>query len=150
MFISYLPYFDSFLKGSNAVRRHRHFKCFFSIQDPRIRTPSRKTHPNWKVEPLLKHSLNVCKEAIIPGRDVAIDEQTIGFQGHHADKKRIDEKKAGDGFQCDSVNCDGGYTYAFYFRNQPPPEKFQKKGLSPLHCRTISLLSQLPGKHHHV
>mmetsp|Transcript_24190 Transcript_24190/g.55014 ORF Transcript_24190/g.55014 Transcript_24190/m.55014 type:complete len:125 (-) Transcript_24190:1091-1465(-) len=122
----------------------------FSIQDPRLGTTSRKTHPNWKVKPLLKHSLSVCKEAIAPGCDLAVDKQTIGFQGQHRNKKRIDEKKVGDGFQYDLVNCNGGYTYAFYFRNQPPPDKYIKKVMSPLHAPTLSLLAQLPGKHHHV
>ena len=109
--------------GSNAEFGYRHFKCFFAIQDPRIATPSRKSHPNWKVEPLLKQALRVSKEAVIPGQDAAIDEQIIGFQGAHEDKKRISEKIEGDGFQSDSVNVEGGYTWAFYFRNQPPPPK---------------------------
>ena len=39
--------------GSNAERRHRHFKAFFSCQDPRINHPSRDEEPNWKVRPLL-------------------------------------------------------------------------------------------------
>ena len=41
------------LSGSNAERRHRHFKAFFSCQDPRINPPSRDEEPNWKVRPLL-------------------------------------------------------------------------------------------------
>ena len=108
--------------GTNAERRHRHFKLFFAIQDPRIAIPSRKTHPNWKIEPFLKQALRVSKEALIPGQDAAIDEQTNGFQGKHEDKKRIDEKNEGDGFQSDSLNVEGGYTWAFYFRNNPAPQ----------------------------
>lgn len=127
--------------GANAIRRHRHFKCFFSVQDPRIQIPSRKTHPNWKVEPILKQALKSCKEGIVPGRDVAIDEQTNGYQGKHEDKRRIDEKREGDGFQSDSVNVEGGYTYAFYFRNQPPPPKYIDIGACPLHARTLSLIT---------
>ena len=134
--------------GSNAERRHRHFKCFFAIQDPRIATPSRKSHPNWKVEPLLKQALRVSKDAVIPGQDAAIDEQTNGFQGAHEDKKRISEKREGDGFQSDSVNVEGGYTWAFYFRNQPPPPKWINQGLCPLHCRVMSLIEQLGTNHH--
>ena len=96
--------------GSNTERRHRHFKLFFLVQDPRIATPSRKTHPNWKIESILKYALMVSKEAVIPGQDSAIDEQTIGFQGNHEDKKRIEEKNEGGGFQSDSINVEGGYT----------------------------------------
>ena len=134
--------------GSNAERRHRHFKCFFAIQDPRIAIPSRKSHPNWKVEPLLKQALRVSKEAVVPGQDAAIDEQTNGFQGAHEDKKRIDEKREGDGFQSDSLNVEGGYTWAFYFRNQPPPPKWTEKGLCPLHGRVLSLIEQLGNNYH--
>ena len=134
--------------GSNGERRHRHFKCFFGVQDPRIATPSRKTNPNWKVEPVLKQVLRVSKEVVIPVQDGAIDEQTIGFQGHHEDKKRIDEKNEGDGFQTDSLNVEGGYTWSFFFRNQPPPPKWIEKGLCPLHSCVMSLIEQLKHNNH--
>ena len=65
--------------GNKCIRRHRHFKSFFCVQDPRKDTPSRKTHPNWKIERLLKQVLRVIKEAMIPGIDCSIDEQIIGF-----------------------------------------------------------------------
>ena len=45
--------FRSFI--SNAERRHRHFKAFFTMQDPRLIVPDRKKEPNWKVAPLLQH-----------------------------------------------------------------------------------------------
>ena len=124
--------------------------AFFSLQDPRILVPSRKTHPNWKVEPFLKQALKVCKEAVVVGENCAIDEQTNGFQGKHEDKKRHDEKREGDGFQSDSLNVEGGYTWAFYFRNQPPPPKLIEEGLSPLHARTLALIAQLDGENHCV
>ena len=79
--------------GKNATRRHKHFKCFFALQDPRIAVPSRKTHPNWKVEPFLKQALRVCKEAVVVGKNCAIDEQTNGFQGNHEDKKGTMRRK---------------------------------------------------------
>ena len=91
---------------------------FFAIQDPWLQ---QKTHLEWKVEPLLKHALSVCKEAMIPGEDVAIDEQTIGFQGIHKGKKRHDRKNEGDGFPRDSLNGNGENTWDFYSRNQPAP-----------------------------
>jgi hypothetical protein len=84
--------------GHNAERRHRHFKAFFSVQDPRVNPPSRKTHPNHKVDEFLLHIRKVSMEAWKVGRSFSVDEQTIGFQGQHADKQRITYKREGDGF----------------------------------------------------
>jgi hypothetical protein len=56
----------------------------------------------------------------VPGKWVAINEQTLGFQGTSGMKLRISYKREGDGFQCDAI-CDGGYTYSFHFRHGPPP-----------------------------
>ena len=62
------------------------------------------------------------------------DEQTMGFKGKHSDKLRISYKKEGDGFQCDCLT-DDGYTFTFYFRNQPAPKNYLDLGFSPLHSR---------------
>ena len=34
--------------GPNAKRHHKHFKAFFSCQNPAIDTPDRSEYPNWK------------------------------------------------------------------------------------------------------
>ena len=134
----------------NCIRRHRHFKSLFRVQDPRKGTPSRKTHPNWKIERLLKQVLRINKEAMIPGRDASIDEQTIGFQGSHSNKKGHNENNEGNGFQCDSPNLPGGYTWAFCFRNQPAHPKYVAVGACPLHAHTLSLIDQITHKYHCV
>ena len=41
--------------GSNAIRRHHHFKAFFCIQDPTKKMPCCKEHPTYKVAPFLCH-----------------------------------------------------------------------------------------------
>ena len=87
--------------GGNVTRsrrHHRHFKSFFCSVDPRIPVPSRDTHPNWKVQPLLKHIPKVSQAAVFLGRNLSCDEQTIGFQGNHRDKQRIAYKKKAMGF----------------------------------------------------
>ena len=76
------------------------------------------------------------------GRKVSVDEQTIGFQGHHAAKLLITYKQEGDGFQCDAL-CDSGYTCNFFFRHDPPPQEYILKGLSPLHSRAMALFDGL-------
>ena len=111
--------------GPNATRRHKHFKHFLAVQDPLQINPSREQYPNWKVEPLLIWMKKVSMEAWKCGRIISVDEQTIGFQGRHGAKLRITYKREGDGFQCDAL-CDDGYTYTFYFRHQPAPEKYLK------------------------
>lgn len=133
--------------GVNAERRHRHFKCFFGVQDPRKEPPPRKDRPNFKVDPLLKTLARNSMAAWILGRDVSVDEQTIGFQGNHSDKLRITYKKEGDGFQCDAL-CQDGYTYCFYFRNEPPPRQYKKEGFSPLHSRVLALFDNLHDEYH--
>ena len=126
-----------------AERRHKHFKCFFSSVDPTIPTPSRNTHPNHKVSPLLKHMITVSKEAVCLGRNLSCDEQTIGF-----DKQRITYKKEGGGFLADCI-CSDGYTYNFFFRHQPPSQKIMNEfKCSPLHARVIGLIHQLPDKYY--
>ncbi len=64
---------------------------------------------------------------------MAIDEQTVGFQGQSGMKPRISYKQEGDGFQCDAV-CNSGYMFSFYFRHGPPPDldnKYKHLDLSP-------------------
>ena len=129
--------------GSNATTRHKEFKIFFSATDPLLPTPPTTTHPNWKIDPVLKHMMRVSKEVIILGKSISIDEQDIGFQGQHKDKQRISYKRVGDGFLVDAL-CADGYTFSWYFRNQTAPKMWTSKGLSPLHSRVMSLLQQLP------
>jgi hypothetical protein len=81
-------------------------------------------------------------------QSISIDEQTIGFQGSHKDKRRITYKAEGDGFQNDAL-CQDGYTYQFYFRNEPAPAFFRKKGLSPLHSRVMALFDSIKDRYHH-
>ena len=55
---------------------------------------------------MLKHAMIVCKKAMHIGKFISIDEQTIGFQGRHADKIRVTYKNAGGGFQADAICAD--------------------------------------------
>jgi hypothetical protein len=133
--------------GPNAERRHRHFKAFFTMVDPRDKEPCRKRQPNYKVDHLLNHMNVVNQSAWLLGEVISVDEQTIGFQGNHKDKLRITYKAEGDGFQCDAM-CQDGFTFGFFFRNHPAPKKFTAQGLSPLHSRVMSLFDCLKDKFH--
>ena len=80
-----------------------------------------KSDPLWKVCELLDELNKQAKDMWVPGKWVAINKQTLGFQfqGALGMKLRISYKREGDGFQCNTV-CDGGYTYSFYFCHGPP------------------------------
>jgi hypothetical protein len=121
-------------KKIRGVRRWRHFRRFFTLADYRD-NPSvkQKEDPLWKVRQLIDELNKQAKDMWIPGKWVAIDEQTIGFQGALSMKLRISYKREGDGFQCDAI-CDRGYTYSFWFRHGPPPTlgpEFKDLELSP-------------------
>jgi hypothetical protein len=133
--------------GPSAERRHRMFKAFFAVQNPMIEAPPRKKKPNWKINPLIKWLNFVMPLAWILGRVFSVDEQTIGFQGNHADKKRITYKAEGDGFQNDAL-CQDGWTHQVHFRNEPAPVKYIRAGLSPLHSRVVWLFDCVKDKWH--
>jgi hypothetical protein len=121
-------------KKIRGVRRWRHFRRFFTLADYRD-NPSvkQKEDPLWKVRQLIDELNKQAKDMWIPGKWVAIDEQTIGFQGALSMKLRISYKREGDGFQCDAI-FDRGYTYSFWFRHGPPPTlgpEFKDLELSP-------------------
>jgi len=133
--------------GPNAERRHKHFRRFFGCQDPLKVTPPRSQFPLWKIKEFLDHCNTVGPKAWLLNKWISVDEQTNGFKGKHADKLRINYKKEGDGFQCDAL-CNDGYTYSFYFWNEPPPSKYAH--LSALHARVLALFDTLVGNHHRV
>ena len=72
------------------------------------------------------------------------------FQGKHVETRQHTNKNKRGGFQADSLNTVGGYTYAFFLRNQPPPQEYIDQGLCPLHARTLALLSTLTLKWHTI
>jgi hypothetical protein len=100
-----------------------------------------KADPLWKVRLLINDLNKQAKDMRVPGEWVAIDEQTIGFQGVSGMKLRISYKREGDGFQCDAM-CDRGYTFSLRFRHGPSPDlgpEMRDLALSPIASRVIWL-----------
>ena len=126
--------------GANVKKRAQQFKKYFSVRHPYQEIPPQSTHPNWKIDPLLKHINTVSLEAVDLPENLAVDEQTIGFQGRSSNKQRIKHKKTGDGFQADALCCEG-FTVSFYFRHQRAPKKYTDLGISPLHSRVLFCLT---------
>jgi hypothetical protein len=132
--------------GPNVERRNKHFGSFFSCQNPTIDPPGRSKFLTWKIRALLMWMNWVFMLAWQLATCISCDEQTIGFQGNHKDKRWIMYKAEGDGFQCDAL-CQDGFTYRFYFWNEPVPPHWKRLGLSPLHSRVMALFDTLKDKY---
>jgi hypothetical protein len=83
----------------------------------------------------------------IIGQVFLIDEETIGFQGHHVNKGQITYKDEGDGLQCDVLAQDG-WTHQVYCRNEPAPTEYLCIGLLPLHGCVMWLCNCVEHKWH--
>ena len=142
--------FRKFGEGSGGAElRYKQFRRFFAVQDPRLAIPNRKEHPMFKVQPILSQFEQTSLLAWVLGETLSGDEQTQHFQGKHPDKIKIKFKKEGDGFQIDAI-CEDGYTYCFYFRNQPPPKKWTDLGLCGLHARCMAMFETFTFEYHRV
>jgi hypothetical protein len=132
-----------------VARCWKHFRWNFTVanyhESPKEK---QKANPLWKVQELLDELNKQAKDMWVPGKFVAIDEQTIGFQGASGMKLRISYKCEGGGFQCDAV-CNAGYTYLFYFQHGLPPnvgDQFKHLELSPTARQVVWLASYLPNR----
>ena len=135
--------------GQTLSRRHKHIKLFFANQYPSLTNPPHKACTNFKVIPFLIHISQVIQEAWDYGHNLAVDDQTIGLQGQHADKLWINFKNTGDGFQADFL-CEYGYTFYFHFHNEPPPQHWIDKGFYPLHACVLGLIGCVTELHHRL
>jgi hypothetical protein len=107
-----------------------------------------KLNPLWKAQRLLDKLNKQAKDMWVPGIFVAINKQTIGFQGRSRMKLRISYKQEREGFQYDSI-CNFGYTFSFYFRHGSPLDldnKYKHLDLLPTACQVVWLVEQLPNK----
>ena len=106
--------------GISGVTRHKEFKTFFLCVSSLLPTPPYTSHPNWRLDPLLKHMMWVAENGTNIGQSISVDEMYIGFQGQHKDKQRVSYKIFGDSFLVGAL-CAEGCTYSLYFRNQLAP-----------------------------
>ncbi len=118
------------IRGLCCWKHFRQFMCMFDFRR-NIKQETAK-NPLFKVQHLLDELNENAVKMWIPGKWLAIDEQTLGFQGRSGLKLRISYKSEGNGFQCDAV-CDDGYTFLFYFRHGDAPPSLissRKKSLT--------------------
>ena len=117
-------------------------KCFFAVQDPRLNAPSKKTHPNFKVDPFMLHLFHCFAEMWDLGAQISFDEVAQGFKGRHYLKAKINHKEAGDECLIDCIGVDA-FIFTFYQRANPAPKKLTDKGFSPTQARALFLFDQL-------
>ena len=65
----------------SVVHYNKQFKNLFTLQDPLLLTPSSKTSPNYKIDPLFLYILCVSQEVYKPGWDLSIDKQDFFKEG---------------------------------------------------------------------
>ena len=79
---------------------------------------------------------------------MSVDEQTCKMQGKCEYKTRCGKfKRLGDGLQTNCI-ADDGFTYDFYFRNEPVPKKWLDVGMCPMHARLLHMFENLPDVGH--
>ena len=72
--------------GDNFDKRHKQFKRYLAVQHPYLPVPDTNTHPNWKLDPFLKHLNQVFIQAVHLPENISCDEQTIAFHGNSKHK----------------------------------------------------------------
>ena len=110
--------FSSKVFSKNAERRHKHFKCFFALADPRHNVPSKRTQPNYKVDEFFSHFNEASLAACDPGLNLSTDEQDQRLTGKGEGTVRCKFKREGDGYFMNST-YERGCTLTFCPRNQP-------------------------------
>jgi hypothetical protein len=129
--------------GTGYQQLHRSFRHFFAIVDPMVTPPPKDKCPNFKVDELFRWLRHIWKEAWCLGKEFSIDEQTCKMQGKSEYKTRCGKyKRLGDGIQTDCI-ADDGYTWDFYFRNEPVSSDQLAKGFCPMHCRLLHMFGNL-------
>jgi hypothetical protein len=83
MKIKFVPQHEDPINGSNiCFKVFKMFDSFFACQYPLKPVPSKKNHPNFKVDPFLAHIQSISIKAWDMEQNISCDEQTIGFTGN--------------------------------------------------------------------
>ena len=105
--------------------------------------PPKEKSPNVKVDEFFRWCRHIWKEAWILTENFSIDDQTCKMQGKSKYKTWCGKFKIiGDGIQSDCI-ADDGFTYDFYFRNEPVNQKWIDKGMYPMHSCLLHMFFKL-------
>ena len=134
--------------GPGWQQKHRSFRHFFATQDPMMTPPPKKQCPNFKVDELFRWLRFIWKETWVLAKEFSNDEQSCKMQGKSEYKVQCGKfKRLGDGLQCDCLANDG-YTWDFYFRNEPSDPDLLAQGFCPMHCRLLHMFCNLREHYH--
>jgi len=134
--------------GPGWQQKHRSFHHFFATQDPMMVPPLKTQCPNFKVDEFFRWLRYMWKEAWVLAKEFSNDKQTCKMQGRSEYKMRCGKfKRLGDGLQGDCIAYDG-YTWDFYFRNQPVGPALVVQGFCPMHCRLLHMFGNLHEHYH--
>ncbi|MFM8621986.1 MAG: hypothetical protein ACKOB3_01190, partial [Holophagaceae bacterium] len=129
--------------GAGYQQKHRSFRHSFGVQDSLITPLLKEKCPNFKVDEFFRWLRYIWKEAWVLAENFSVDEQTTKCQGKCEYKCRCGKfKRLGDGLQGDCI-ADDGYTWDFYFRNEPIDADLLAQGYSPMHCRLLHMFKNL-------
>jgi hypothetical protein len=135
--------------GLGYQQKHRSFRHFFGCQDPLMTPPPEDKCPNFKIDEFFRWLRYIWKEAWCLAEGFSINEQSCKMQGKSKYKTRCGKfKRLGDGIQGDCI-ADDGYTWDFYFRNEPVNQELLAMGMCPMHCRLLTMFCNLIESGHH-
>ena len=138
---------------ANCIRpgyeaKYRHCRYFFAVKDPMMIPPPKLQCLNYKVDKFFRWNRHIWKEVWTLNKNFSIDEQTYKMQGKSEYKTRCGKfKRIGDGIQTDCM-ADYGYTYDFYFCNEPVDQKCLDMGMCVMHSRLLHIFVNLKTQGH--
>ncbi len=134
--------------GPGYNQLYKSFHHFFACQDALTVPPPKDECPNFKVDEFFQWLWYVWKEAWIFGENFLVDKQTCKKRGKSEYKTQCGKfKQIGDGIQADCI-ADDGFTYDFFFCNEPVEKKLLPRGFCPMHCRILHMFANLKDSGH--
>ena len=97
--------------------RFEEIKRYLKISNPQTEGDPKTTHWIDKIKSILSNFLMASRRHLTPGRDVAIDEQLVGFRGRSRHTLTIASKEAGTGFKCYCL-CSSNYLLSLRFTSK--------------------------------
>jgi hypothetical protein len=105
--------------------------------------PAKDKCPTFKVDEFFRWLRHIWKEAWLLAEGFSVDKQTCKIQGKCKYKSHCGKfKQLGDRLQEDCI-ADDGYTWDFYFRNEPVNAELLAQGYCPMHCWLIHMFMNL-------